>query len=765
MKLGELVAYLKADKKDLSKGLVEAQIEMHEAGRKGAEGFTKGADGRLRDARGRFVKAGSELGDALTNGIGDERHRSKIRMVADALGQLLGAGFRTVEKQANNVGTVVSNAGSSLWNLVPAIAAVAAVATFAGPAVGAFGGALAALPALAAGGAAAIGVVALGLTGIADRFKKANAGGGAYVDRAYQVAQAERRLRDAQRQALAAQLDINRAREAAVKRMADLNRSMANARLDERAAVDAVEDAEKDLQAARERGTPEQIERAQLAYDQAAQSLDDIRARLGEMSAEQQRNAQQGVEGSDEVTAAYDRQRQAVESVTDAEHALKEARRSGAGGGGGGQELTKIAPAAEKLVSVLKSLKPAWDDLRLSVQQKLLAGVGDVVDRLADRAIPGLKSKLGDTATTLNRIIKTFGSEATKPKFVSNIGTALDSVNRLIDKLGQKASGPLVDALGRLAGAAGPFLDALGDDVGGIIDDFSEWIKTADESGDLQKFMEQAGEFLGQVVDLGKNASGILGTIFGILFDHDSKPGDNPLESLNKALEDLQAWLDDPANQKKVEDWIARAEMFAKGILKIADAIGVALVWLYDMETQTDKLISGVVKKVEGGGDKIKGWWNGFTGWLRGLPQQVKSATAGMWDGIGDAFRSALNWVIDRWNGITIKLPEIDILGQHFGGGKIDMPHINRLAQGGIVPATRGGQLSIVGEGGEDEAVAPLSKLAGMIRDAVREALDAGMTGVLELTLDLGEGIREVVRINLREHNRQTRRRVAAARG
>jgi hypothetical protein len=42
-------------------------------------------------------------------------------------------------------------------------------------------------------------------------------------------------------------------------------------------------------------------------------------------------------------------------------------------------------------------------------------------------------------------------------------------------------------------------------------------------------------------------------------------------------------------------------------------------------------------------------------------------------------------------------------------------PDIPYLAQGGIVPATPGGRLAVVGEGREDEAVMPLSKLAALL--------------------------------------------------
>ena len=87
------------------------------------------------------------------------------------------------------------------------------------------------------------------------------------------------------------------------------------------------------------------------------------------------------------------------------------------------------------------------------------------------------------------------------------------------------------------------------------------------------------------------------------------------------------------------------------------------------------------------------------------------------------------------------------------------IPTIPELASGGIIPATPGGRVVRVAEAGQAEAIIPLDKLDGMIRSAT-----AG-PDVLELHLDLGEGIREVVRINLSKRDRSTVRRVGAGAG
>jgi inorganic pyrophosphatase len=41
----------------------------------------------------------------------------------------------------------------------------------------------------------------------------------------------------------------------------------------------------------------------------------------------------------------------------------------------------------------------------------------------------------------------------------------------------------------------------------------------------------------------------------------------------------------------------------------------------------------------------------------------------------------------------------------------VEMPAIPQLADGGIIKATPGGMLALIGEGGKDEAVIPLDRL------------------------------------------------------
>lgn len=134
-------------------------------------------------------------------------------------------------------------------------------------------------------------------------------------------------------------------------------------------------------------------------------------------------------------------------------------------------------------------------------------------------------------------------------------------------------------------------------------------------------------------------------------------------------------WIKEAA--KAVWDWIKNNWPYLLGML--AGPFGLAVAWIFKH-------------------------WDTVKGWLRAVPGEIKSLASGMWDGIKDAFRDALNWLIYKWNGLQFTVPGFDFLGMHVGGFTLGVPRIPYLAEGGIV--TRGG-LATVGERGAETVALP----------------------------------------------------------
>ena len=89
---------------------------------------------------------------------------------------------------------------------------------------------------------------------------------------------------------------------------------------------------------------------------------------------------------------------------------------------------------------------------------------------------------------------------------------------------------------------------------------------------------------------------------------------------------------------------------------------------------------------------------------------------------------SAINWVISKINSISVTIPDWvpGVGGTTLG---FSIPTIPQLAEGGIATSPT---LAEIGEGGEPEAVMPLSKLAAMLDEWIRKPKPSGGGGEME---------------------------------
>ncbi len=129
----------------------------------------------------------------------------------------------------------------------------------------------------------------------------------------------------------------------------------------------------------------------------------------------------------------------------------------------------------------------------------------------------------------------------------------------------------------------------------------------------------------------------------------------------------------------------------------------------------------------------ISGWWNQVIAWLTGLPGRIARATAGMWDGIKASFADAINFVIWKWNSLSFTIGGGSIMGVGIPSVTLSTPDIPYLAEGGI---TTGPTLAMIGEGPEQEAVLPLSRLDGMLRGVAGAVRSTGGSSEQRVVLE-----------------------------
>jgi len=772
--------------------LTQLQSVRREIGAANDEVDRLGANDRASSMLGRLSQAGSDVGSTLQTGL-----RSSLELVA-----------------------------SNAWTLVGAAGAAAAALAAIAPAAFLAGGAVGSLPAIFSGAAAAMATLKLGTIGLAEQWKaQTTATGGAAraardmtakhraveqaakgverAERAVQdaiknVARAERDVTAAQKDAAAAALAVADAVAEEQRRRRDLATDLASARLDVGDAIDAETDAETALNAARANGAdPAEIDDLERAYERAQIAVTQAKNRVEDLTDAQKEADKTTVDGSDAVVAAKDRVKDAqqrvidaqdaeaaaVQRVTDARDAQKDAvqqladaqkalNTSAAGGGGGGIVPPAIAASAQKFLDVLKQLRPAFEQLRLGVQEKLFAGLAGPLQAMATAWLPQLTSSLGAMATTFNRIIKIFMATVSQSSFIKNIAIGVEAFRGALEAVGKVAAGPLTTAFGNLAAAAAPFVETLGNEVAKALGSFAGWINKLAQGGKnskLNQFFRTAADVLKDVFKILRDVGSILGSVLSAIFGQPEN-GLGPWKSFVKTMGDIAAWFRDPENQRAIREFIANVKDWGGQVVaffkSIAPAIGPAMAFIkFSLVTSANMVkvvivtvqnLIGVVKWI---GKNAPVAWNAMKnafgtakdwivnkggaliGWFKSLPGKISSAASGMWNGLRDSFRSAINWVIQRWNNLSFTIPSVTLplLGT-IGGGRLDTPNIPYLAQGGVVPATRGGRLAVLGEGGRDEAVIPLDRAGGMggrseIVLSIAAAGDPALKALLEALL------------------------------
>lgn len=576
----------------------------------------------------RIQRALSSLSSRLPQGL--QSALSGIGNAANAAGSAVTSSMGAAATALTQLVNPATLATVAIGAVVGGFALLGPAAGAAAGAIGVLGGALASLPAFAAGGAGILGTFALALRGVADRFKetsKAAGGGGASVaaqgraiaaaqrsiEQAHRgVAAAERALANAQRESQRAQEAVNRARKIAADRIEDLGRALRGAQLDERDADLRIREAQRELAEARRSGNALDVERAALALEQAQLAAENAAEAARDAAEEKAEADRKGVEGSDEVTAALDRQQAAYEQVIAAQDSLKSAQdsliaaneqlaaaneRVGGSAASAAKDMLKLAPAALKFVDAVKSLKQPFEDLRLSVQERFFRGLDKTVAQVGQAWIPQLKTTLGRYADTFNSFFRDLGSSISQPKFISDIAAGMESVRKAGEGVGKAISGPLVDAFGRLSRASAPFVEALGDGIAGLVKDFSAWVKSADESGKLDKFFKTTTGYLKDFFRLGKAVGSTIGSLVKVLFGANEKQESGFIE----AFEKLAGWLRDKENQRILGNWIQVALTIGRVIL--TDIVPALLKLLWAIASIPDAFVKAYLKIEEVGGE------------------------------------------------------------------------------------------------------------------------------------------------------------------
>lgn len=184
-----------------------------------------------------------------------------------------------------------------------------------------------------------------------------------------------------------------------------------------------------------------------------------------------------------------------------------------------------------------------------------------------------------------------------------------------------------------------------------------------------------------------------------------------------------------------------------------------AIKFAYNAYVSYVKLIIAVIMRIVAAVQAVyngaRGYFDKLVAYVKGLRSRVTSAASGLFDGIKNAFRNAVNYVIDAWNRLSFRLPSISTPFGTIGGTTLNTPNIPRLATGGWAQP---GKTYLTGENGPE-------LLTTGRRAYVNNASDtAGMLGgTPEVHVYIGDReLTDLVDVRIETRDRTTRRRAGA---
>lgn len=238
----------------------------------------------------------------------------------------------------------------------------------------------------------------------------------------------------------------------------------------------------------------------------------------------------------------------------------------------------------------------------------------------------------------------------------------------------------------------------------------------------IKEIWPQVSEIIGHVLTVVKT---IILAVLDVIMVFWRAWGDDIFQIVKRVFESIRETINN------VLQVIAGIIRFVMAVLngdwgKAWDALKSIVSAVWDQIKNVISTTWGVIKGILGGivsvfgeifrpvGNFLHTWViepiEGIVKFISELPGRIGKAAAGMFDGLKNAFRTAVNFIIRAWNGLDFTIPGFDPPGPGptFPGFTLGVPDIKELAQGGIIKASTGGTLAVIGEGGRDEAVIPL---------------------------------------------------------
>jgi len=373
------------------------------------------------------------------------------------------------------------------------------------------------LPGILAGVGSSISTIMTGLGGVKDAFKE-------YGDAQKNAAQEGLKARNSAINVKNAYRDLGRSIRDAQRNLEDLNAQLRDAPLDEADAIIRVAEARAEA-ADKAQKSGLQQQKDLIALQRAENDLVTTRLRNSRLVTDAAEANAKGVAGADSVREATDRLSKAQDEAATQATKLSDS-------------LKELSPNAQKFVTTVTGMADEWSAFRMSVQDKLFAGLDEEITRLGQVSLPTLEKGLGGIADALNGNVKAafkaLGSETNQGFFEKIFGDTAKAQEQLSD-----AFDPFVDSFLRLASNGTGFLPRLTEGLTDLLTRFDNFIVRAEGDGSLDRWTNDGIDALKQLGNSLINVMSIMDSLSEAFTGSGGKSFLQLLEEGSKRLADF----------------------------------------------------------------------------------------------------------------------------------------------------------------------------------------------------------------------------------
>lgn len=383
-----------------------------------------------------------------------------------------------------------------------------------------------------------------------------------------------------------------------------------------------------------------------------------------------------------------------------------------------------------KAISSMESMSSVADDSIRPAFAQLTRATGDVgkatdLTRLALDVSAGTGKNVESVAIALGKAYQ--GNTAGLAKLGINVKGMKDPMSALQKQFaGAAQTAANNDPYQQMTLAMDNIHEAVGTALLPVLQQFAQWLVSVVPQ--IQSFFTQLTDPTTQVGEVWKVLSDVLSTVFNFIKDNIA-----PIGAFVGVLLAVKGAVELWSIAQAVLNAIMAVNPITLIVIAIA-ALVAGIVWLATKTTFFQDVWKGLTDFFGTSVEVMGSLWDGFVSGLgdawKGIQKTfsvVMNFLSGLFKGVINGwitmFESFINFFIGGINGMLGGLNLVlDGIKAITGGAvslhvstipKVSLP---KLADGGIVPSTIGGRQVIVGEGGQSEAIIPLSKLSSMMQ-------------------------------------------------